>query len=63
MNPNKKLAFSIDDILCERHIRPSISSPPQSPLECVDVKYVYSKSRNFYQFKFYHENSLPSDFA
>lgn len=43
MNPNKKLAFSIDDILCEKRIKPNLSSPPQSPLEPVDMKYAYSK--------------------
>lgn len=42
MNPNKKLSFSIEDILCEKHIRSKIYSP-QSPLESLDVNYNYSK--------------------
>ena len=51
MNANKKLSFSIEDILCEKRIRSEISSP-QSPLESIDVNYNYSKLMRITEIQF-----------
>lgn len=50
MNQNKKLSFSIEDILeykkdilCEKRLRSTIASTAQTLLEPVDVNCMYSK--------------------